>query len=285
MPSIFRPGLFEGQVAIVTGGGSGIGLACARRLLRDGASVTIAGRTESKLQGAAAELEREAPAGAIVRFIPCDVADEAAVQAAIAHAREATGRLDIAVANAGTGAGGPIFSTTGEMFRLVLDVNVLGTFFTIKHAGLAMRAGGGGSIIAISSIASPLTHRFMATYCTSKAAIDALVRNAADELGVLGIRVNSVQPGLVPTDLAGPLVQAPGVEKDYLSCMPLGRLGTPEDIANGVRYLAGPESAWVTGQCFAIDGGHTLRRGPNVDAMAKLFFGEEAVAGLTVDDD
>jgi NAD(P)-dependent dehydrogenase (short-subunit alcohol dehydrogenase family) len=122
----------------------------------------------------------------------------------------------------------------------------------------------GGSIVAISSIAAPLTHRLMAAYCVSKAALEALVRNAADELGASGVRVNAVRPGLVPTDIAAGLVASPAIVEDYLEQMPLHRLGEVDDIASGVRYLAGPESSWVTGQCFGIDGGHTLRRGPDL---------------------
>jgi NAD(P)-dependent dehydrogenase (short-subunit alcohol dehydrogenase family) len=143
-----------------------------------------------------------------------------------------------------------------------------------------MARAGGGAIVAISSIAGPLTHRFMAPYCASKAGVEMLIRVAADELGALGIRANAVQPGLVPTDMAMPLTDDKTIVRDYLDQMPLARLGTVEDIASAVRYLAGPESSWVTGQCFAVDGGHTLRRGPRVDSMMERFFGEGALEGL-----
>jgi NAD(P)-dependent dehydrogenase (short-subunit alcohol dehydrogenase family) len=109
----------------------------------------------------------------------------------------------------------------------------------------------------------------MTAYCVSKAGVEMLVRNAADELGGAGIRVNAVRPGLVPTDLAAGLVANPSAQADYLDQMPLRRLGTTEDIANIVRFLIGPESSWVTGQVIACDGGHTLRRGPDLDAIAK----------------
>jgi NAD(P)-dependent dehydrogenase (short-subunit alcohol dehydrogenase family) len=145
-----------------------------------------------------------------------------------------------------------------------LDTNLTGAFLCIKHAGAAMVASGGGSIVALSSIAAPLTHRMLTPYCVSKAALEALVRGAADELGASGVRENAVRPGLVPTDLATPLAGNEGIVADYIEQMPLGRLGTVEDVAAGIRYLCGPESDWVTGQCFAIDGGHTLRRGPDV---------------------
>jgi NAD(P)-dependent dehydrogenase (short-subunit alcohol dehydrogenase family) len=107
-----------------------------------------------------------------------------------------------------------------------------------------------------------------------------LVRCAADELGGLGVRVNAVRPGLVPTDMATPLTADPGVVDDYLDQMPLARLGTTGDIAAAVRWLAGPESAWVTGQCIAIDGGHSLRRGPRIDSMVETLLGAEVAASI-----
>lgn len=275
MRSTTRP--LDGKTALVTGGGSGIGLACARHLLRDGAVVTIAGRSADKLAGAAATLAAEAGGPERVRTAVCDVTDEAAVEAAVATAAAGAGGLDIAVANAGGGAAGSVLTTSADEFRFALEVNVIGTFLTIKHAGRAM-AGRDGAIAAISSIAGVLTHRFMSAYCASKAGLEMLVRCAADELGPLGIRVNAVRPGLVPTDLAIPLTADTAVVDDYLDQIPLAKLGTTDDIAAAVRFLVGPESALVTGQVFAVDGGHTLRRGPRVDTMVETFFGPEAVS-------
>ncbi len=271
---------FSGQSALVTGGGSGIGLACARALLVDGASVTIAGRSASRLAGAAEELRAVAPDGAVVATAECDVANEDDVAAAVATAA-AAGPLTVCVAAAGTGTFGPITDMPAEQWDQVLAVNLTGAFFTVKHAARAMAGGGrGGSIVALSSIAAPLTHRWMSAYCVSKAGLEALVRNAADELGRKQIRVNAVRPSLVPTELAAGLDNDPQVRQDYLDCMPISRTGTPEDVANAVRYLAGPESSWVTGQCLGTDGGHTLRRGPDLDHWAGMMF-PDAVA--TVD--
>jgi len=267
-----------GRAALVTGGGSGIGLACARALVRDGCHVTIMGRTEARLRDACATLAADAAPDVRTAWIAGDVVDEAAVVAAVARATEPAGRLDIAVASAGAGAGGPLFSTPLEMWRYTIDVNLTGTFLVVKHAGQAMAAGG-GAIVAISSIAGPLTHRFMAPYCASKAGLEMLIRVAADELGALGIRCNAVRPGLVPTELADPLVQDETIVDDYLDQMPLGRLGRVEDVAAAVRYLVGPEASWVTGQCLAVDGGHTLRRGPRIETMIERFFGVDAMAG------
>lgn len=269
-----------GKTALVTGGGSGIGLGCARALVRDGCSVTIMGRTETRLAEAAESLRAAAPAGVTIATAPGDVTDEAAIVAAVERAAAPTGRLDVAVANAGAGAGGPIFATTVDMWRYTMDVNLTGTFLTIKQAGWRMAAGGGGAIVAMSSIAGPLTHRFMAPYCASKAGVEMLVKVAADELGPLGVRCNAVRPGLVPTEMADPLVQDDVVVADYIDQMPLARLGRVDDIAEAVRYLVGPESSWVTGQCLSVDGGHTLRRGPRIETMMERFFGADALAGM-----
>src|SRR5262249_56997371 len=139
------------------GGGGGLGRACARHLLRDGATVTIAGRSEDRLAKAAAALRPDVPRGAEVRTAACDVTDAAAVQAAVERAAS-SGRLDIAVANAGGGAVGSVVRMSPDEWRYTVDLNLTGTFLTVKHAGQAM-AGAGGGIVAISSIARALTHR------------------------------------------------------------------------------------------------------------------------------
>jgi NAD(P)-dependent dehydrogenase (short-subunit alcohol dehydrogenase family) len=133
----------------------------------------------------------------------------------------------------------------------------------------------GGTMVAISSIAGPLTHRFMTPYCVSKAGLEMLVKNIADELGHVGIRANAVRPSLVPTDITAGLTAMPELVNDYLEQMPLGRVGTEQDVANLVRFLAGPESSWITGQCISVDGGHTLRRGPNLEPVMNMLYGDD----------
>jgi NAD(P)-dependent dehydrogenase (short-subunit alcohol dehydrogenase family) len=236
------------------------------------------GRTESRLKAGAAELgEVDGPGD--VRTVAGDVAVEDDVARAVDAACGSDGGLDIAVAAAGTGTMAPVVLLDADQWRQTMATNLDGAFFTIKHAARAMGRSGGGAICAISSIAAPLTHRYMAPYSVSKAALETLVMNAADELGMAGVRVNAVRPGLVPTELATALHSNEEIVADYLAQMPLGRLGTVEDVAAGVRYLCGPESSWVTGQCLAIDGGHTLRRGPDLEAFARLLFGDDAVEG------
>ncbi len=266
-----------GQAALITGGGSGIGLGCARFLVRDGASVTLMGRSEDRLRAASDSLAADVASGAQVGWFAGDAESEDDVAAAVETAVKPTGGLHMVVAGAGTGTMAPLVATAASEWQRILDVNLTGTFFTIKHAAPAIARSGGGSIVAISSIAAPLTHRFMAPYSVSKAGIEAMVRNAADELGRAKIRVNAVRPGLVPTDLAGPLVADEQVQADYIEQMPLGRLGTVDDIAAGVRYLLGPESSWVTGQLLGIDGGHTLRRGPDIEHWARALYGDAVV--------
>lgn len=271
--------VLAGQAALVTGGGSGIGLGCARHLLRDGASVTLAGRSAARLDAAADELRAEAPEGAEVRTVACDVTVEADVEAAVAAAAEATGGLQLCVASAGTGTLGPVIALPSDQWRQVLDTNLTGAFFTLKHAGAAMVRAGGGAFVGLSSIAAPLTHPFMAAYCVSKAGLEALVRTAADELGRANVRVNAVRPGLVPTELAAPLEQDPAVLEDYLDQMPVRRTGTVDDVGALVRFLCGPESSWITGQCIGVDGGHHLRRGPDVEHWARALYGDDVVDG------
>ena len=268
-----------GKAALITGGGSGIGLGCARWFVRDGGSVTLMGRTEARLTDAAEALRADAPDGAAVSIAIGDAADEDDVTAAVAIACEATGGLDGCVASAGTGGLGPVIALPLAEWDRVLTTNLTGTFLTMKHACAAMARTGGGSFVAISSIAAPLTHPYMSAYCVSKAAIETLCRNAADELGRASVRVNAVRPGLVPTELADPLVSDEQVVADYLAQMPIGRLGAVDDVAAAVRYLLGPESTWVTGQVIGVDGGHTLRRGPDVEHWARALFGDDVVDG------
>ncbi len=269
----------ENQAALITGGGSGIGLGCATALLRDGASVTVAGRSEERLRSAVTELEVIAPAGTSVAYAVCDVTDEAQVIAAVETAAGLTGSLQLCVAAAGTGTMAPVVAMAAEQWEQVLGINLTGAFFTLKHSAARMVDAGGGSFVGISSIAAPLTHRYMSAYCVSKIGLEALVKTAADELGMSNVRCNAVRPGLVPTELSAALDSDPAVRDDYLAQMPLGRVGTVDDVANAVRYLCGPESGWVTGQALGVDGGHSLRRGPDLEHWSRALFGDAATEG------
>jgi NAD(P)-dependent dehydrogenase (short-subunit alcohol dehydrogenase family) len=276
-----------GRAALITGGGSGIGLRCASLLRADGATVTLAGRSEERLRAAAAALGAE-PGPGEVRWARCDVAVESDVQAAVAVAAApgpdgaggtAGGGLHLVVAAAGCGALGPVVTTPVDDWDAVMATNLRGTFLTFKHAGPVLVRSGGGSMVAISSVAGSTTHRFMAPYCVSKAGIDMLVRVTADELGGAGVRVNSVRPGLVDTDLVAPVIDDEQVVGDYRSQMPLDRVGQVDDVGAAVHFLLGDGSSWITGANLPVDGGHHLRRGPDYEPAARAFFGE-AVDGI-----
>jgi len=266
-----------GAHALVTGGGTGIGLGIARRLAEAGAVVTLSGRRLDVLDQAADVLRGELPDGEI-RTVASDVVDPDAVEAAAEVAADGNGALQVVVANAGMGTGSPFLMMEAETLRNVLDINVVGAFNTMKSGGLRMRENG-GSIIAISSIAGALGGRFRAAYGASKAALDMMVRSAADELGGFGIRVNSIRPGVVESEATSMMFQhMPNVIEDYVRQMPLGFVGDPEDIGDAAVWLASPQSRWVTGQQIAVDGGHTLRRAPDLEAAVKARLGDEEFA-------
>ncbi|MET0460244.1 MAG: SDR family oxidoreductase [Ilumatobacteraceae bacterium] len=262
-------GPLAGMHALVTGGGTGIGLGCARRLTADGATVTICGRRRDVLDDAVAA------SGGPARSVTADVTSEDDVAAAVAAASRDDGGLDIVVANAGGAASaGPLVLVDRDGWEQTLTLNVTGTWSLIRHAAPAMARSGGGSIIALSSIAGHLTHRQLGAYAVAKAGVEMLVRNAADELGAYGIRVNGVRPGLVPTDASGPLNDDAATRQDYVDQMPLGRTGTVEDVAALVSFLAGPGSTWITGQLIGVDGGHSLRRGPDLSGLFDPLFAD-----------
>ncbi|MBL7499763.1 SDR family oxidoreductase [Frankia sp. CNm7] len=253
-------GRLDGLRALVVGGGSGIGLATATMLARDGATVTIAGRTEEKLNAAAARLADTD--GLRLGTARCDTLVAPDVERAVEIAAGDTGSLDIAVTVPGGGSFSPILAYDPDQFSREVDLNVRPVYLLIRYAAAAMPAG--GSIVATSSTAAAFSTRNLASYGTGKAAVDALVRIAADELGARGIRVNSVRPGLTRTDTTTNLFASDAVRATFLAGQPLARHGEADDQAAAIRFLAGPESSWITGQHLAVDGGHTLRSFPDL---------------------
>jgi len=261
------PRPLAGLRALVVGASSGIGRASAGRLLADGARVVLAGRTESRLREVAAELARQAPPPDL-SWIRCDAMEGEDVRRAVETAGGDAG-LDIAVIVPGGGNYSPVLAYDDARFGAEVLANVRPQYLVLKYAGLSMVGSGGGSIVAISSTAAVMPSPFLAAYCAGKAAVDQLVRVAADELGRHGVRVNAVRPGLTRTGATGPLFEAREVHARFLAQQPLARGGEPEDIARAVRFLAGPESSWVTGQCLTVDGGNTLRRFPDLEDLAR----------------
>jgi NAD(P)-dependent dehydrogenase (short-subunit alcohol dehydrogenase family) len=251
----------EGKSVIVTGGGTGIGAACARRLAADGATVTICGRTEARLVGVGEKITAE---GGTVQAVVADVTNEDDVVALVAAHVDAYGSLTGFVANAGGGGGmGLYHQQDADEFVRVLHLNVLGTMLCVKHAVPQLIAAGGGSFVGMSSIAGHVTHPLFGAYTVSKAGIEAMMRNAADEYGQSGVRFNSVRPGFIATEIMEGIPRDSDVYRSYIENTPLGDVGEPEDVANLVRFLISDESRWITGQEIGVDGGHTLRRGPD----------------------
>lgn len=252
------------NAVLVTGGGSGIGLAAALRFADTGAAVTICGRSEERLAGACE--------GTSMRHIACDVTDEEQVQAAVAFAREPTGGLDVCVASAGGGTIGPVVALPVAEWRRVVDLNLTGTFITLKHAGAAIAESGGGAFVAISSLAASVTHRHMSPYCAAKAGVEMLVRVAADELGAKGVRVNAIAPSFVGTELMMVVAEDEVVVSSYLDNMAVSRLGTTDDTTDAITYLASDAASWITGEVIRVDGGHHLRSGPSYDHLSKMIY-------------
>ena len=190
-----------------------------------------------------------------------------------AIATELTGRLDGLFACAGGSTGvGPLATSDVETIRSTMELNYIGTFLCIKHGGTQMaRQEHGGSIIGCSSHAGSDPFRCLGAYGAAKAGLDHLCRIAADEMGEFGVRVNSIQPGIVGTELMTPITGGGKLLDDYMPLIPLGRIGDPSDIAEMVRFLVGPESAWLTGQNIAVDGGQNLRRGADYGEMLREF--------------
>jgi NAD(P)-dependent dehydrogenase (short-subunit alcohol dehydrogenase family) len=241
---------------LVVGGSSGIGLAAARLLARDGARVTIAGRSEAKLTGAVHALEHE---GINVASIVCDGLDSEQVRAAVDAASDEQRRLQIAIAVPGGGTITPVTMYDDDKFGREVDRNVRPVFLLLKYAARAMIRAGGGSFVAVSSTAADFAGRYLAAYSAGKAAVEQLVRVAANELGALGVRVNAVRPGMTRTGATEGAFENAEMMAAFIAQQPIARGGEPVDPAAAIRFLAGPESSWITGQCLAVDGGHTLR--------------------------
>ena len=255
----------EGKAVLVTGGGTGIGRACAERLAADGAAVTICGRTVDRLRAAAESIPGS------VRWVRADVTVSDDVAAAVVAAAEPTGHLDGLVANAG-GAGqfGPYHRQDPDGYVEVLRLNVLSTMLCVKHAVPLLVAAGGGSFVGMSSIAGHVTHPNFGAYPVAKAAIEAMMRNAADEYGAAGVRFNAVQPGFTTTEIMEAIPRESDVYDSYIRNTPMGGVATPEDVAGVVAFLLGSDSRWITGQMLAIDGGHHLRAGPDFSPFLGL---------------
>ncbi|WP_150294281.1 SDR family NAD(P)-dependent oxidoreductase [Sphingobium estronivorans] len=269
--------VLTGQTAFITGATGAIATASAIAMARDGARLALMARREEGLAATRAAIVATVPEADILT-ITGDCADEAAVKQALIQAQGWAGQLDILFATVGSGDFTPLMMLDADALRRTVEINLMTAFFVVRHGVPLMRPG--GSIICTSSSSAPLTFPYLSAYHIAKGAVEALVRAAADELGSAGIRINAVRPGLTRAESTGALFTTPGSADQFLPEYPLGRLGEPEDIAEVVRFLAGPGSRWMTGECLSVDGGNHLRRSPDLTPMVEAMHGKDRIAAI-----
>lgn len=244
-------GRLEGKVAIVTGGARGQGAAEARRFVAEGARVAITDVLEAEGRALAAELAERA------FYQRLDVTDAADWNVAVAATVERFGRLDVLVNNAGIGIVAPLDAIDLALHRRVVDVNLHGVFLGMRAVKAAMQRAGGGSIVNVSSIDGLVGVANMTSYSASKFAVTGMTRSAALELGPLGIRVNSIHPGVIDSPMVR---EAPAAVQERLARLlerqAIPRMGKPEEVAALALFLASDEAGYITGAQFVIDGGH-----------------------------
>ena len=246
----------SGRVAIVTGGGSGIGRQMAEALAELGANLVLCARKVERCEQAAAELSE---LGVRALGMRCDVRDPEQVQTVCERTMEELGRLDVLVNNAGTSWGAPAEETPLEGWQKVVDVNLTGVFLFSQAAGRMMIDLGGGSIVNIASVAglrgSPAGRMDAVAYNASKGGVIAFTRDLAHKWAPHGIHVNAIAPGWFPSDMSKVLLDRFGEE--FVGRVPLGRFGGADDLKGAVAFLASPASAFVTGHTLVVDGGQS----------------------------
>jgi NAD(P)-dependent dehydrogenase (short-subunit alcohol dehydrogenase family) len=257
-------GLLDGRRAVVTGGGSGIGEAAARRMAAEGAEVAVLDRDAAAAERVAGEV------GGLA--LVADVADSEALTAAIDRAAAELGGLTTLFSNAGVGNLKPLHTYTDKEWHLLVDVNLTATFTGLRAVVPHLRAAGGGSIVHMASVSGLRPTRGEAPYAAAKAGAIALTQSAALEYGPDGIRVNCVSPGFIHTGLTDFACTTPEIHDPIAAATPLGRVGQPDDIAKAVVFLCSDLASYVTGQNLVVDGGSMLPSA-QVDTMLKALLG------------
>jgi meso-butanediol dehydrogenase/(S,S)-butanediol dehydrogenase/diacetyl reductase len=247
----------KGKICIITGGGSGIGRAACHLFAREGATVIIADKSAPAAQDVATALGGSAVA------VEVDVSSNAGVARMVGDTVERFGRLDVLVNNAGYGIKGTVIETEEDDWNRLMAVNVNGVFFGCKHAIAQMQRQGGGVIVNTASVVATVGIRDRAAYCASKGAVAALTRAMALDHVADNIRVNAVAPGTIDSpyfqDMFAKSPRAAELRRELESRQAMDRLGQPEEIANGILFLASGESSFMTGAVLTIDGGWTAQ--------------------------
>jgi NAD(P)-dependent dehydrogenase (short-subunit alcohol dehydrogenase family) len=244
---------FSGKVALVTGGTSGIGKATAIEFARAGAKVVLSGRREKEGAQVVAEIKK---LGGDAAFVRADVARDADVKAMVDFTVATYGRLDIAFNNAGVEWMGPLDQATEAEYRRVFDINVWGVLNSMRHEIPVMLRNGGGAIVNTSSVFGHVGIGQVSIYTASKHAVEGLTKAVALEFAKQNIRINAVAPAVVATEMVDRFAGKEGEMRDYLASLhPVGRIGTAEEIAAAVLYLASDVAKFTTGTSLVVDGG------------------------------
>lgn len=244
----------DGKVALITGGGGGLGTLAACAFAEAGADVAVVARTLSKCETTA---EKVRAAGRTAMALSADVTSTAQLRDMVAQVKERFGRIDILFNNAGITSPRSMLETSEEEWLRIIDVNIKGTFLCTKAVAPVMKVQGSGRIINMGSILSGVGMANRSAYATSKAGIANFTRSIAHELGPFGITVNTIAPTVIVTDLNRELIKTqPQLYEALIKRTPLGRLGQPEDIAGALVFIASPAAGFITGQTLYIDGGY-----------------------------